>query len=80
MSNSAYIDIEQLKVRPKLTPADFPSRQEALDWAEDRLDSLLKHIGELEGDMVFLGEHPTPVEVKQIAGKWQAFAVTEATK
>ena len=51
MQTFAYIDIEQLKVRPKLTPADFPSRKEALDYAEDRLDSLLQRILQLEGEI-----------------------------
>ena len=51
MSNSAHIDIEALKVRPKLTPADFPTRKEALDYAEVQLDSILKHISELEGEI-----------------------------
>ena len=48
MADAAYIDIEKLKVRPKLSPSDFPTRKAALDYAEARLDELTSHISDLE--------------------------------
>ena len=48
---SAYIDIEALKVRPKLKPSDFATREEALDYAEARLDSLQQRILQLKGEI-----------------------------
>ena len=40
----------------------------------------IKKLQELEHDAIFLLETPFDSEVKRIANKWQAFAVTEATK
>jgi len=74
-----YIDIEALKIKPKIRPEDFVTRKEALAYVEERLDSVLEGIKELEDDMVFLGENPTPSEVKTIASKWEHIA-QEAVK
>ena len=75
-----HIDIEKLKEKPKVHAKDFPTRKEALAYAEERLDSILKRIADLDSDMEFLAENPTPSEVKQIANKWQDFAQVEASK
>jgi len=64
-----HINIEDLKTKPKLRPKDFPTHKAALVHAEERLDSLLKHIEELEEDMVFLDENPSPSEVKGVDNK-----------
>ena len=75
MAKAAYIDIEALKTKPKLSPADFPSRKEALDYAEARFDSVIQRIGDLESDMVFLDENPrNPSEVQGVATKWVEIA------
>ena len=63
MADAAYIDIEKLKAKPKLSPSDFSSRKEAFDYVEARLDSIMKRIDELEDYMVFLSERPSPSEV-----------------
>ena len=59
---------------------DFPTRKEALAYAEERLDSILKRIDDLEGDMVLLGENPTPDEVRSIANKWENIAQEVSSK
>ena len=69
-----YIDIEDLKAQPRLKLSDFPSRKEALEYANARLDSLNEKIRELESDMVFLSENPTQEEVKLTANKWLVIA------
>lgn len=63
IKDSFHIDIEKLKQKPR--PKDFPTRKEALAYAEERLDSLLKGINELESNMVFLDERPSPSETKR---------------
>ena len=75
MSEPTYIDIESLKTKPKLSPADFPTRKDALDYAEARLDELNSRIRDLESDMVFLQENPrNPSEVQGVANKWLEIA------
>ena len=78
MAKAAYIDIEALKGKTL-------SRREIFSQALIRADSIAKRIGgskmrELAKDMVFLGENPSPIEIKWISKKWLAFAQTEATK
>ena len=84
MAKAAYIDIENLKAKPKLSPDDFPTRKEAWDYVEARLDSVIQRIGDLESDMVFLDENPNnPSEVQGVANKWLEIAhdiQEEATK
>ena len=84
MAKAAYIDIEALKKNPKLSPDDFPTRKEAWDYVEARLDSVIQRIGDLESDMVFLDENPNnPSEVQGVANKWVEIAhdiQAEATK
>ena len=80
MSEPAYIDIESLKMKPRLNPSDFATRKEALDYVEARLDSVLSHIATLEKDMVLLNENPTPAEVHTVAQKWQTIAQEELGK
>lgn len=70
LKSSLYIDIDKLKEKTKLTPDDFPSRKEALAYAESRLDSVLNRIDELENDMVFLADGPNKEEVNALANKW----------
>lgn len=80
IKDSFHIDIEKLKQKPRVNPKDFPTRKEALAYVEERLDSVLKRIADLDSDMELLTENPTPSEVKQIANKWQDFAQGEAGK
>ena len=67
MSKSTHFDSENLKTKPKLSPDDFPTRQEAWAYAEERLDSLLVDISELESNMIFLSAKPTPAETTRAA-------------
>ena len=63
IKDSFHIDIEKLKQKPK--PSDCPTRKEALDYFEERVDSLMKGIEELESNMVFLDENPSPSEANR---------------
>lgn len=65
IKDSFHIDIEKLKTKPKLQPKDFPTRKAALAYAEECVDSLLEGINELESNMVFLDENPSPSESKR---------------
>jgi len=76
----SHINIEKLKTKPKLRPKDFPTRKEAYAYLQERLDSVLEEIKELEGDMIFLGENASPSEVKSIASKWEQIAQEVSTK
>jgi len=67
MADAAYIDIEKLKVKPKLSPSDFSSLEGFFAYVEARLDSIMKLIDELEGNMVFLSERSSPSEVHRAA-------------
>lgn len=53
-----------------LRPEDFKDRDAALAYANSQLDKLNAKIKDLESDMVYLTESPTPQEVKAIANKW----------
>ena len=85
MSKSTpHIDMENLKGKTL-------SRREIFSQMLVRFDSVAKCIDrsvriggskmwELARDMVFLGENPTPNEIKRISKRWLAFAQEEAKK
>lgn len=74
MADSAYINIEALKEKPRLSPVDFATRKEALEYAEARLDALIVQIKELETDMTFVQESQNVEEIRKVATKWQQIA------
>ena len=47
MSKSAYIDIESLKAKPKVTVADFPNRDAAFEYLLERTEKLGEDVAEL---------------------------------
>ena len=53
-----------------LKPEDFATREEALAYANTKLDEWQEKFKALEHDMVFLSESPTPQEVTVVANKW----------
>ena len=52
-------------------PSDFASREEALAYANTRLDEWKEKFREIEKDIVSLSESPVLDEVRRIALKWE---------
>ena len=50
---------------------DFATREEALQYANIRLDEWNEKFRELESDMIYLSEEPISEEVQRIKTKWQ---------
>ena len=47
MSKAAYIDIENLKAKPKRTVDDFPNRDAAFEYLLERTEKLGQDIADL---------------------------------
>ena len=58
-----------------LKPEDFPTREEALAYANAKLDKWQEKFRELEADMAFMLEGATPDEIKTIGREWHTTAI-----
>ena len=63
-----------------LRPEDFATREEALAYANAKLDEWHEKFKNLEADMVFLSESPTPQETTEVANKWMLEAQEATSK
>ena len=54
---------------------DFATREEALQYANTRLDEWKEKFRELEADIASLSENPPFEEVRRTATKWQERAI-----